>query len=295
MLRLVCFVCQYLLKTCLLDNCYMFGIRERASSMDQTFSSRNGYLMPVPQITVRDDAPEDIRYHMVAIAIELGLSPLPFRDLVCAVMRKRPDRSNWSEYPNIHQEVENLVESAPWFKVYDIAEKIYEKLEYQDFDRGQKFQRQFSELLVESGVGLQMKDGMVVIRGTEDFGNTIETTLTFLDNAGKKVAANEMREAIRDISRRPNADVSGAVQHAMAALECVARDLTGQNSKTLGQILPDLSMPKPLDEAMQKLWGFASQNGRHLSEVSEPSFEEAALVVSISGAVCSYLLNTFKT
>jgi hypothetical protein len=27
----------------------------------------------------------------------------------------------------------------------------------------------------------------------------------------------------------------------------------------------------------------------------EPSFDEAALVVSVSGAVCSYLLNTFNT
>jgi AbiJ N-terminal domain 4 len=263
--------------------------------MDISFSSRNGYQMPEPQITVRDDAPEDVRYHMVKTANELGLGPSRFRDLVCAALRKRPNHNNWSEYPNIDQEVHYLVENAPWFKVYDIAEIVYEKLANQDFDIGQQFQKRFNELLVECGVGFQMKEGMVVIRGTEDFGNTIETTLTLLDNAGKKVAANEMREAIRDISRRPKADVSGAVQHAMAALECVARDLTGQSSKTLGQIMPDLPVPKPLDEALQKLWGYASQRGRHLSEDLEPSFDEAALVVSVSGAVCSHLLNTFNT
>jgi AbiJ N-terminal domain 4 len=138
---------------------------------------------------------------LVTIAIDLGLSPSSIRDLVCASLRKRPDRNNWSEYPNINQEVQNQVEDAPLFKVYDFAETIYKKLEIQDFDRGQQFQKRFNELLVECGVSLQMKDGMVVIRGTEDFGNTIETTLGILDHAGKKVAANEMREAITDICR----------------------------------------------------------------------------------------------
>jgi hypothetical protein len=262
--------------------------------MNKSFLSRNGHQMPDPQITVRDDAPADVRYHLVTIAIELGLSPSKIRDLVCDALRKKPNRDNWSEYPNINQEVQNLVEYAPWFKVYDIAQIIYEKFGIQDFDRSQQFQKRLNELLVDCGVGLQMKDGIVVIRGTEDFGSTIETTLAILKNAGKYFAANEMHEAIRDISRRPNADVSGAVQHAMAALECVARDLTGQSSKTLGQIIPDLSVPKPLDEALQKMWGYASQRGRHISENTAPSFDEAALVVSISGALCSYLLSISK-
>ena len=78
----------------------------------------------------------------------------------------------------------------------------------------------------------------------------------------------------------------------MAALECVARDVTGDGKSTLGKIIkdnPDL-LPKPLDEAINKTWGFASDTARHLrSDRPPPSFAEATLIVSLSGTVCEYL------
>ena len=57
-----------------------------------------------------------------------------------------------------------------------------------------------------------------------------------------------------DLSRRPNPDITGAIQHAMAALECIARTVCGDGSSTLGALLkrnPDL-IPKPLNEAVEK-------------------------------------------
>jgi len=75
----------------------------------------------------------------------------------------------------------------------------------------------------------------------------------------------------------------------MAALECVARDIDG-SSETLGKIIKQLNMPAPLDGSLHQLWGFASQQGRHIQEGREPSFEEAELVVTIASAVSVYLL-----
>jgi hypothetical protein len=60
---------------------------------------------------------------------------------------------------------------------------------------------------------------------------------------------------------------------------------------TLGEILKryrDL-IPKPLDEAVTKIWGFASENARHINEGCEPNFEEAELVVSTVAGVSTYL------
>lgn len=102
-------------------------------------------------------------------------------------------------------------------------------------------------------------------------------------------AANEIHEALTDISRRPTADVTGAIQHAMAALECVAREVDG-SSDTLGRIIGRLTLPAPLDGALHKLWGFASEQGRHIQEGREPRFEEAELVVTVASAVSVYLL-----
>ena len=63
-----------------------------------------------------------------------------------------------------------------------------------------------------------------------------------------------------------------------------------RSTDTLGQIIGRLSLPQPLDQALHKLWGFASEQGRHIQEGREPSFDEAELVVTVASAVSVYLL-----
>jgi hypothetical protein len=116
-----------------------------------------------------------------------------------------------------------------------------------------------------------------------------ERATTALQSAGKLTAASELQEANADLARRPP-DLTGAVQHALAALECVARERCGDNA-TFGKLLeryPDL-FPKPLDKGMEKVWGFASEMGRHLQERRLPSRAEAELLVGMATACCTYL------
>src|SRR5215831_12229405 len=77
-----------------------------------------------------------------------------------------------------------------------------------------------------------------------------------LQETGLKAAECEIHEALADLSRRPKADITGAIQHAMAALECVARAVSGDSSPTLGKLLdrhPGL-IPKPLDAVVEMTW-----------------------------------------
>jgi hypothetical protein len=48
---------------------------------------------------------------------------------------------------------------------------------------------------------------------------------------------NEIHKALENLSKRPVPDLTGAVQHAMAALECVANDVCGENGETLGKVV----------------------------------------------------------
>jgi hypothetical protein len=107
--------------------------------------------------------------------------------------------------------------------------------------------------------------------------------------AGAPTANNEIHEALRDISRRPEPDVSGTIQHAMAALECTARQVDG-TTDTVGLIIGRLSLLRPMDEALRKLWGFTSEQGRHIQEGRNLHFEEAELVVTVASAVSVYRL-----
>jgi hypothetical protein len=116
-----------------------------------------------------------------------------------------------------------------------------------------------------------------------------------LEQSNSSTAASELREANADLSRRPP-DLTGAVQHSLVALECVAREHCHDNA-TFGKLLERNSnlFPKPLDKGIEKIWGFASEMGRHLREGRTPEEEEAELLVGLATACCTYLARKVKT
>jgi hypothetical protein len=110
-----------------------------------------------------------------------------------------------------------------------------------------------------------------------------------LTQAESQTAASELREANVDLSRQPP-DLTGSVQHSLAALECVAREHCSDHA-TFGKLLQryDDLFPKPLDKGIEKIWGFASEMGRHLQEGRTPSEDEAELLVGLATVCCTYL------
>ena len=67
--------------------------------------------------------------------------------------------------------------------------------------------------------------------------------------------------------------------------------MTGDKKDTLGTLMnkhPEI-VPPPLNTAISKIFGFASEQGRHLQEGREPAYEEAELLVHLSASLCSYL------
>jgi len=248
---------------------------------------------------VRQDAPDDLRGVIVDLAYECGMTPKPLRRLVSRVLRTPPNPNNWSEYPNIDEEVRENLRECPWYRVYDATEAIYALLR----DRAvvmpgnrseaaaEYFAEEINSFFRERGIGWQLLDGSIEVRGAETFEQAVHGGRDALEEVGKATAAKELHEALGDLSRRPEADITGAIQHAMAALECVARDAVGDQKATLGEILrryPEL-FPPPLDQALHKIWGYASEAGRHLKEGKAPEFDEAELIVGACGTMCRYL------
>ena len=255
-----------------------------------SFSERHGYHGTDVEITTREDAPEEVRAAVLMLGYAAGMGPGGMRDTICEVLLKRPDPNNWSP-GNIENEVHRLIDDAPWYKVYDIAERIHAEIARDDYTgtKQAEYARRLTQFFREHGIGWQMEEGRIVFRGSEAFTLATRDDVATMQQAGSPTAANEVHEAHKYISRRPSADVTGAIQHAMAALECVAREIDG-STDTLGQIIKRLTIPQPLDGALHRLWGFASEQGRHIQEGREPSFEEAELVVTVASAVSVYLL-----
>lgn len=248
------------------------------------FSKRHGYAGVPKEITVREDAPQKLRYFLRKEAQELGLDP---DEIICNVLHEMPD---------------NRIKlyNCEWFHVYDVIEKVFRQLTDIDSEQLKKdrpstkacdFENSINDFFSEEGIGWQLSGGEIRTRGPESFEWTVRSAIEELDAAGRVTGSREIHEALRDLSRRPCPDLTGAIHHAMASLECVARAATGDNKATLGDILKKYPgvIPKPLDAAVEKAWGYASQMGRHIQEGCEPDRREVELIVGIAASVATYL------
>ncbi len=126
-------------------------------------------------------------------------------------------------------------------------------------------------------------------RTDSTYRNDNDASLRFLVESGYPTASNEMREAISDISRHPNPDVTGAIHHSMMACESIARSVTGRANQTLGRLVPHLPIPEPLRIIVEKLWGYASEHGRHCKEGRAVDPSDARVVVSVALTICKRL------
>jgi hypothetical protein len=270
-------------------------ISDMPDSPNQPFSKRQGYRSQPKEIAVREGAPENLRQFVLDAARDLGLEPSDLRTLVCSVLHKRPNPGNWSEYPNVWEEVQNLIYGCEWFNVYDLIEKIYRRLGAGTGEAASEgpsqFQTALNEFFVDEGIGWQMVDGQIITRGSQAFEAGLQTAVEVLGETGRLTAQDEIREALRDLSRRPEPDLTGAIQHAMGALECVARDVCGDEHATLGEIIKGYPgvIPKPLDESIAKAWGYASEKARHIREGQRPNRKEVELIVGLAATVATYL------
>jgi hypothetical protein len=220
--------------------------------------------------------------------LRLKEKPSDLRAITSRVLKIAPDSNNWSEFPNIDWEVGQHLDSCEWYLVYDIIEMIIQKLNEPEKTT---FSDEINEYFITNGIGWKIVNGQIETRGDQVFETAVKTVVNVLETAKLDTAKTEIKEALTDLSRRPTPDVTGAIQHSLACLECVAREVTGDKKATLGELIkkhPNI-VPKPLDIAIEKIWGFTSEQGRHLREGQAPEHLEAELVVELTAAISTYL------
>ncbi|WP_162340152.1 AbiJ-NTD4 domain-containing protein [Cyclobacterium salsum] len=259
------------------------------------FSSRNNYSPKEVPITTREEAPPELQEFIIQTAYDFNFGPAGLRKIVCRLLRKSPNRNNWTEFPNIDGEVHDLLGQCEWFYVYDLIEELYEcigkLLKHPSQKSDEQFAEEINQFFRTNGIGWQLRDGKIEYRGDDDFEALRENAVKALENANKETSKYEIKEAINDLSKKPNPDITGSIQHSLAALECVIREVTGDTKSTLGKLIndyPDI-VPKPIDTVIAKLWGYTSNVGRHIEEENPPDYDEAELAVGASSIIISYL------
>jgi len=133
--------------------------------MTTRFSTRYGYDNATPEISIREDAPRELRSVIVDIAYEAGLAPGQLREVVCRVLRVESDPDNWSDFP-ITLEVKGELLRCEWFEVYDIIEEIPDAI---TDGTPTEFEDELNKYFLRKGIGWQLIDGRVEVRGPEPF------------------------------------------------------------------------------------------------------------------------------
>lgn len=116
------------------------------------------------------------------------------------------------------------------------------------------------------------------------------TAIRCLQHTDHATASSELDQALKDLSRR-QPDITGAIQHSAAALESVIREVASDYKGSFANVLirhPDL-VPKPIDQAVSKVWGYASETARHVREGRLPGLSEASFLVGLVALVSIYL------
>ena len=260
-------------------------------SPNKKFSVRHG-IAPEPKPSV-EEAPDGLRYFLleyfegkyriyVSQAAEILENFLRQPGLKARFYNPH-DPTAWTRFYE-------YLTGFEWWQVYDLIEAIFAGESSRD--NRIEFVRKVNNVLEEENCCWRMNySGEIVYEGSESFEAAVNTATSVLAAAGRNTAKDEIQKAIQDLSKRPHPDLTGAVQHAMAALECVATDVCGATGETLGEVIkrhPD-KFPRPLGDAISKLYGFASERGRHITEGGEPELKEVELIVGIAATVATYL------
>ncbi len=253
------------------------------------FSVRHG-IQP-ERNPVAHEAPEELRYFLLKYFKKKFSFPWACAELLEDFLRSpglamrfaNPhDPQGWPKFYR-------FIEDFDWWQVYDFIEFCYTSAV---IPNRPEFAFLFNEEFSRENIPYRFdSSGEIVYKGSEAFEVAVATAESELNATGRTTARDAIHKALKALSVRPIADVTGAVQHAVAGLECVANDVCGETGETLGQIVkkhPD-KFPPPLGEAVGKFYGFASQKGRHILEGCEPDLKEAELVVGIAATVATYL------
>lgn len=258
-----------------------------------SFTERNIIPIEPPEISIRFDAPIELRVWLFSLVKGLNFPLKKFRGIVCLKSYQASDPNQYSENEYMENEIHVLLDNCKWNYIYDIIEAMYEQFGYAVKS---EYRKEVNNFFIHNGYGWKMDgNGQIVSRGDDAFEQSIQSAIICIENSNPD-AYSEIKEALIDISKRPAPDITGAIQHSMAAVECLCKYLFGTPSDTLGKIIKDNrdKFPNPLDVVLDKLWGFTSNYGRHVIEGKTPSYEEAELVVHICASLIPYLKKTMN-
>jgi len=221
---------------------------------------------------------------------------------ICFSLRIRKERRDAfakSSKNTIIAEIENILVNTEWENVFTICEVVHNYL-YGVAGYGnwyESFQLKINNLFSDEQIGFKMIKGKIErVRDAFAEAHNVEARV-LLSQSEFAGADAHFGKAIKALNVRPNPDVENCVKDAVSAVESVARVIAKNEKILLSDFVKEGAVkgiiPKPLDEAIQKIYAYRGNEPGVAHGAVSPSkvtIDEAEFVLAMSAAAIIYLV-----
>jgi hypothetical protein len=248
-----------------------------------------------------ENVPERARvglYHIVKQFSEKEYSYFGLYKVLCIALRIPVNREvERSLAPNFTAsiEIENLIKDCQWWQFYDMCEVLWQAMKYEN--ERNVLSDEINALFREEFLGFELKDGKVEKTGSGFIDARVKEARYLLKEPEFKGADEHFEKALKALNTRPNPDVENCIKDAVAAIESVGRIIVNDEKALLSDIIKGMAkckvIPKPLDEAIQKVYAYRGDQpgvAHGLVGASKVTIDEAEFVLAMSAAIIIYLV-----
>ena len=243
---------------------------------------------------IYDDAPEQLRYGLREVLDDLGYErPSAQRAILCKALRRIPDPYNWSDYPNVDNEVSDLIAVEPWYKFFDALERIPKSLAEEDIS---SYFDKMNALFNEEQIGYRFESGAIIRLGTEEFHTTVRVAQLALRGERFAEPRRQFELGLDFRNRRPT-DWANAIKEAVNSVEGVLQVIYGRPGVSMTTIISE-NLPADLPSGIKKLFrslysqGSGTVGARHASiGGTEPTGPRAELALHIAASLHAFAIS----
>ncbi len=256
------------------------------------FSKRYG-LRPTPEGLMYEDVPERARVGLFHIVRQFFDDEyLDLYNVLCVALRI-PLNTRRANVYLASGAIEELIMNCQWWQFYDACEVLWQCLKYKRDNLGEEI----NTLFREEHLGFELREGSVEKTGSGFIDARVKEARYLLKEPEFKGADEHFEKALKALNTRPNPDVENCIKDAVAAIESVGRTIINDEKALLSDIIKAMAkskiIPKPLDEAIQKIYAYRGDQpgvAHGLVGASEVTVDEAEFVLAMSAAIIIYLV-----
>ena len=204
-----------------------------------------------------------------------------------------PDRENWSDYPNIEDEVVFLLATDPWYKFFDALERISHFLPE---EKHSAYYERMNALFADEHIGYRFESSSIVRVGTEEFHEVVRVAQHSL--LGERFAEPRRQfERAQEFRNMLPADWANATKEAANSVEAVLQVIYNRPSATLTNIVNEdfpAEVPGNIKKLFRALYGQGSGTvgARHASIGGiEPTGPRAELAIHLAAALHAFAVS----